>query len=421
MALNFYRRHRRDCTAGHPEESRSGELEERRKGWRRCTCPIFCSGTLNKKYRRESTGQWEWGPAKDVAARWEKAGSWDGPAPVVPTPEPAIDAPPRMRITDAVKVYLVNRESAGIEPATLRKYRTFTKHLTAFAEERGYVMVDQFTTPDIDLFYAGWKLGPRAKGKALGTLRNFFRFCAKRKWITLDPTDPESVGPVSSDLKPPKGANQVANKVPFTDEELERIIRACDAIGTIAWQSGTEHGTWSGEDAKDFIWTAIYTGLRISDVALFHMKRLKGNDVFLRAKKNGGDVFTYIPDWLRDRLLDRAKLHGVRPFVGKGSDRLETVTDLWRRKVNKVFELAGHFEEPPTVHRFRHTFARILLQRGVPVADVADLLGDDEETVRTHYARWVPERQARLTNILKDAFADKPKPKLVKMPAHVNS
>jgi integrase len=70
----------------------------------------------------------------------------------------------------------------------------------------------------------------------------------------------------------------------------------------------------------------------------------------------------------------------------------------------------------PTPHRFRHTFARILLQKGVPVADVADLLGDDEETVREHYARWVPERQARLTSILREAFVDKPKPKLVSLP-----
>jgi hypothetical protein len=56
-----------------------------------------------------------------------------------------------------------------------------------------------------------------------------------------------------------------------------------------------------------------------------------------------------------------------------------------------------------------------LLQRGVSVADVADLLGEDEDTVREHYARWVPERQARLTNILKDAFNDKPRPKLVSL------
>ena len=95
------------------------------------------------------------------------------------------------------------------------------------------------------------------------------------------------------------------------------------------------------------------------------------------------------------------------------SDKLETVTDMWRRKIGKVFELAGKFSKTPTPHRFRHTFARILLQRGVPVAD---LLGDDEKTMREHYSRRVPERQARLTKILKDAFDDKPKPKLVAMP-----
>ena len=43
-------------------------------------------------------------------------------------------------------------------------------------------------------------------------------------------------------------------------------------------------------------------------------------------------------------------------------------------------------------------------------------LGDTEAMVRKHYAAWVPERQARLTRILKDAFDDKPKPSLVAIP-----
>ena len=76
----------------------------------------------------------------------------------------------------------------------------------------------------------------------------------------------------------------------------------------------------------------------------------------------------------------------------------------------KVFELADIGAERGTPHRFRHTYARVLLQRGVPVSDVADLLGDDEKTVKTHYGRWVKERQDRLTGILKDAFT-KQKPK----------
>ena len=420
MALKLYRRHRTECEGGHTEDSRSGEFEEGRRGWKKCACLIHVSGTLSGKFNRKQTGKSDWDEAKALVATWEVADSWDGKIAPPPPQAAPVSIPGRITIGDAVKVFLSNREGSKIAPATLRKYKTFTKQLGAFADRRGYVMLDQFTSADIDLFYSTWKLGPRAKGKALGTLRSFFRFCAKRKWIAVDTTDPKSVGPVSSDLKPPIGANRVANKAPFTDEELQRIIDACDRMPDVAWSSGKGKGLWTGEDVKDFIWVIVYTGLRISDVGLFHMNRLKGNEVFLRAKKNGGEVFAYIPDWLRDRLTARAKHCGVRPFVVGQSDRLETVTDMWRRKLNKVFELAGEFEEAPTPHRFRHTFARVLLQRGVPVADVADLLGDDEDTVRKHYARWVPERQARLTKILKDAFNDKPKPKLVPIRAAVS-
>lgn len=400
MALKLYRRHRKECEGQHPEGSFSGEFDDGRRGRKRCGCLIHVSGTLGGKFNRRQTGKSNWNEAKAVVAFWEQAGSWDGkPAPGAPPKTDSRDE--RVSIAEAIAVFISIREGEAIAPATLRKYRTFTKQLAAYAESRGYVMLDQFTSSDLDRFYGSLKLGIRAKGKRLGTIRSFFRFCVNREWLAKSP--------VSADLKPPQGAGRVANKVPFTDDELARIIRACDRLGEIEWQSGAKTGVWTGEDAKDFIWTLSYTGLRISDVALFDMKRLRGNEVFLRAKKNGGDVFAYIPDWLRDRLMARPRQHGAMPFMVGESERLETVTDLWRRKLNRVFDLAGKFEERPTPHRFRHTFARILLQRGVPVPDVADLLGDDEKTVREHYSRWVPERQARLTKILQEAFTDKPK------------
>lgn len=196
--------------------------------------------------------------------------------------------------------------------------------------------------------------------------------------------------------------------MPFTDEELKRIAEACDTV-QVEWKNETGTGRWTGEDLKDLIGVMVYTGLRISDATLFDSARLLGNQVFLRATKNGGDVFAYVPDWLRDRLVARAARCGPRLFIPRHSTRLETATNVWRRRLAKVFALAGPFDAPETPHRFRHTFARILLQNGVPVADVADLLGDEEKTVRRHYARWVPERQARLTRILQEAFTDTPK------------
>jgi integrase/recombinase XerC len=409
MALALYRRHPRDCKTDHSEELRTSEYDERKKGWRRCECPIFISGTLKGTFKRRNAGTWEWDNARQLAVRLEEVGSWTGQV-TAPAPSSAPEAPrqqTRITIAAAVKVFLSSREGAKIARSTLRNYRSFTNQLTAFADRLGYLMLDQLTSGDIDLFYSQMQLGSRTKAKRLGTLRAFFRFCVNRKWL------PES--PVSADIKPPVGANRVANKAPFADLELQRIISACDRMPDVVWSSGNGGGRWTGEDIKDFVWTMIYTGLRISDVALFNMNRLNGNEVFLRAQKNGGEVFAYIPDWLRERLTARAGRCSSRPFLVGQSERLETVTDLRRRKINSVFELAGRFEERPTPHRFRHPFARILLQRGVPVADVADLLGDDEKTVREHYARWVPERQARLTRILKEAFDDKPKGNLVVM------
>jgi integrase/recombinase XerD len=401
MKLNLYRRHRPGCEAGKPEDLRSTEREERRKGWgRTCFCQIHLSGTLDGKFSRRATHTSEWAEAHRIADAYETADSWTGKPKLPPAaPEPA-PSKSRITIADACEIFITHRESAGLAPATVRKYRTFKKQITAYADSRGYVMLDQFTTDDIDRFWVNWKLGPRAKGNRLTTLRGFFRFCVHRKWITESP--------VSPDIKPPIGYTKAANKWPFTDAELKRIIKACGDV-TIEWENETGLGAWTGEDLKDLIWLMVYTGYRISDATFFDITRLQDNQIFIRAKKNGGEVFAYVPDWLRDRLLARAERHGDRPFITGQSERLETVTNVWRRRIAKAFDAAGKFDQPPTPHRFRHTFARILLQKGVPIADVADLLGDDEKTVREHYSRWVPERQARLTKILQDAFSDKPK------------
>ena len=82
-----------------------------------------------------------------------------------PRREPAPEKP-RITIADACKVFITNREAAGLAPATLRKYRTFAKQISDYADSRGYVMLDQFTPDDIDLFWANWKLGAAREGQA---------------------------------------------------------------------------------------------------------------------------------------------------------------------------------------------------------------------------------------------------------------
>jgi hypothetical protein len=47
-----------------------------------------------------------------------------------------MSTPDRITIADAAKVFLSNREGSKNARATLRKYKTFTKLLAAFADAR---------------------------------------------------------------------------------------------------------------------------------------------------------------------------------------------------------------------------------------------------------------------------------------------
>lgn len=405
MALNLYRRHRQECEAGHPEESRSGEFEERKKGWKRCDCHIFASGTIAGNFKRKYTGKTAWDDARAVAAEWQKSGSWDGE---VILPEPLLEPtqPSRITIERAVKAFLDElQETAAF--ATHKKYRLLLAKFKEFSEKRGYVMIDQWEPTDVREFRTSWAINPQTGARRMSMLKPFFEYCVGNEWITRNP---------ARMVKNPRGrdAGEKRNeqKLPFTDDELKRMYDACPKYGA------TPKHKWTGEDLADFISLSIYTGLRISDVALFQIDRMQtSGEIRVRTTKAGTHVYTWVPQWLQDRIRARAKLHGDYIFGSHATKDLDVITDLWRRKLNKVWDMCGPWKEKPTPHRFRHTFARILLQKpGVTVRDVAELLGNTEEMIRKHYGAWVPERQERLTRILREAFDDKPRPKLVAMP-----
>lgn len=408
MGLQLYRRHSKACKAKRPEDSRTGKFEEGRRNWKKCSCQIFASGTIGGKFKRQCTEKWEWDKAEKLAFEWQKAGSWpSGPKSAVSVPVPEaqsseVAAPIQARkvVREVVEAYLSACKSREIKSSTLAKYKTLTNQLEAHCSGKCYTYIDQLQVTDMDEFYAGWKDAKKGKAKKLERLKGFVRFCLKRKWLTEN---------IADDLKAPPNASELNPKSPFEDEELRRIYAACDKILPQS-NPGPGFRTWDGQDAKDFINVSIYTGLRISDVCLFDVsKRLKGNDVFLRMHKTGKPLHTWIPNWLVARLRARALTHGALIFRCGETGNAKQMCDIWRNKRLKlVFKLAGPFETKPGPHRFRHTFARILLERGVPVADVAELIGDTEEVVREYYAQWVPGRQKRLRRILQDAFADRP-------------
>jgi hypothetical protein len=110
----LYRGHRCDCKAA----IRTSKFDERKKGYRRCDYPIFASGTLAGRFRRQSTGTWEWDTAKALLAALEKAGSWDAqkPKPSQP-PIAAASDPRRITILEATEAYMTTCKHRGLQPS----------------------------------------------------------------------------------------------------------------------------------------------------------------------------------------------------------------------------------------------------------------------------------------------------------------
>lgn len=245
MALKLYRRHRKECEGGHAEDTRSGEFEEGRRGWKKCACPIHISGTLGGKFNRKQTGKSDWDEAKELVASWEAAQSRDGLARTEKpaTPNPPTAEPQGVTIADAVESFIASRQNRGIQTSTLAKYQTFSRQLRAYCGGRGYMRLQQLTVTDMDRFYASWRDGKRSRAKKLERLKGFVRFCLKRKWL------PENI---VEDLEAPEGSSIPANKTPFTDAELTRIYAACDALGGPT-SPGPGCRNWGGEDVKDFV------------------------------------------------------------------------------------------------------------------------------------------------------------------------
>jgi hypothetical protein len=75
--------------------------------------------------------------------------------------------------------------------------------------------------------------GTAREGQPTHDAASVLPFLRERKWI--------SESPVSSDIKPPVGSSKAANKAPFTDNEINRIIAACDQV-KIEWKERDRRG-----------------------------------------------------------------------------------------------------------------------------------------------------------------------------------
>ncbi len=362
--LAIYRRHQPPC-------------RYRSRRVRNCKCPIWVQGSLRGEYVRRSLDLRSWEAASGLVRDWEASGEIG----VV-----KVEAP---TIAEAVEKFLHDLEHGQYrKSATLQKYRhLLEKRLLPWCQQKGYRLLRQLDVSALREFRADWPDSAITAQKHLERLRTFFAFCHSAEWVKHNP---------AKAVKAPKLGRPSERVKVFTEEQLENILKACDR-----YPKRNSFGYDNPARVRAFVLVLRYTGLRIGDCVALRKEHVNGDRLFLRTEKSGESVYLPLPDAVTDALDEIGNSAEYFFWTGRGL-RKSAVAD-WQRTLRRVFDQANL---TGNAHMFRHTFATDLLARGVPIEDVAILLGHATPAVTAkYYSHFVKARREKLEARVREMWA----------------
>lgn len=271
---------------------------------------------------------------------------------------------------DACDRFIAYLKSRKLSPDTIRKFDLLFAEFGHFR-----CLVNAVTPDDVSKVVEQWDMEPSSANKKLERLRSFLNFCVDRGWIDESPA------------KGMKGVKEMAiDKKPYEPEELEKITWAIPLFpikGIYVEKNRERLGA--------FVSVLRWTGLRIRDVVQLKWSRIVDGYITLRTRKNGKPVKLPVHPEVEE-ALGKLPAHTEYNFWwGEGNPK-SCVGD-WQRTLRRLDKLAGVHVH---AHRFRHTFATDLLSKGVPVSEVAAILGNSPRIVEKHYSHWISTRQAAI-------------------------
>jgi integrase len=291
----------------------------------------------------------------------------------------------------ACSEFIKDAESRELQESTLRKYRQLVKQMRAFATSDGRLFVNQWGLETMRQFRQSWRDKGLTVVKKLERLRAFFRFAQESGWIDTN---------AATKLKNP--VVKQAPTMPFTREEMIRILAACDKYTDSYGRTGQSNA----KRVRALVLLLRYSGLRIGDAAACQVERLNAGKLFLYTHKTNVPVYCKLPCCVVEALESITKA-SERYWFWSGAGSVENNTDTWRRKLNRLFALANVKNAHP--HRFRDTFAVELLLAAVPLERVSVLLGHSSiKVTEKHYSPWVGARQEQLEADLERTWARDP-------------
>lgn len=245
--------------------------------------------------------------------------------------------------------FLISKALEGKSPNTVERYRYELQRLLSYINKA----VADITDGDISNYMRAYKAIRQISNQTLKNVRavysGFFAWLRDRDRIRRNPMV------LVEDIKVEKKL-----KKPFTDEERELLLRNCETLRDKAMM--------------EFLYS---TAVRVSELAALNRDDIRWNTKDLIVFGKGSKERTvylndrtnmYIKEYLESRTDDNEALFvSIRSPHERISKR--GIEDIIKRTGKR----AGVEKAHP--HRFRRTAATNALNRGMPVQEVAQLLG----------------------------------------------
>lgn len=206
--------------------------------------------------------------------------------------------------------------------------------------------------------------------RKLSSIRSFFRFLVKRSVLAVNPAE----------LVPTPKADKFLSAV-MTVEETNALIEAAASSGkqTAALQRDLA--------ALEVLYSS---GIRVSELTGLDMKDLDLEAGTIRVMGKGGkERIAYLGGLALRSLkgyIDGGRGLSACPavFIGGGNKRM--TARMVQRFVKKYAGISG-IDKAPTPHALRHTFATHLLDAGVDLRSIQEMLGHSKLSTTQRYTK----------------------------------
>jgi site-specific recombinase XerD len=135
--------------------------------------------------------------------------------------------------------------------------------------------------------------------------------------------------------------------------------------------------------------TIYAAGLRVSEVVALTARDINSERMVIEVRQGKGrkDRYVMLSEQLLAILRDYWRRARPREYLFPGPDPLRPITARSLQRACREAANAAHLSLAVTVHTLRHSFATHLLEQGVDIRVIQDLLGHRQITSTTRYTR----------------------------------